>query len=52
METNKEIIVKEATKEKGILVEQNIHAIVGLKEGIYNIAGLTIKRIKNTFIVL
>ena len=52
MTKNHEIIIKEATKEKVDIVESNTKEIVSAKEGISTIAGLTIKRIKNTFIVL
>lgn len=49
---DKEIVIKEATKEKAELVDTNIEAILDAKKGVSIIAGLTVKRIKNVFIIL
>lgn len=52
MKTFPEIIIKEATKDKAVFVEENITAIIEAKEGKSKFKGFTINRCKNIFIIL
>lgn len=49
---DKEIIIRNATKEKADIVDNNFEAIISNTKKSFKVEGLLIKRIKNIFIVL
>lgn len=49
---DKEIVIRNATKEKADIIDNNFEAIINDTRKSFKIEGLIIKRIKNIFIVL